>query len=98
MNTNTPHKHAAIIKAWADGAAIEYRPNTDRTFEVVACPYFDGPGEYRIKPETVSYRVAIINDGLRPRTVTAVGEYQDNYFESQPNFVRWLGPRQTVEV
>ena len=149
MNTNNPHKNAAVIKAWADGASIQYRPSTDQTFEVLDRPYFDGPGEYRIKPEppvkhkwqdcidaqaagkkmqlkgpcqkdwedargmlrfndvetlyrvkpeTASFRMAIINDWIKPRAVNVADEYHEKYFESQPNFVRWIGPRQTVEV
>jgi hypothetical protein len=48
----TPHKHAEIIHAWADGAEIEFREvNSDDTWKAAAlllwCAYF----EYRIKPE-----------------------------------------------
>ena len=151
MNTNNPHKHAAVIKAWADGAAIEYRPSTDQTFEVLACPYFDGPGEYRVKtapvkhkwqdcidaqaagkkmqlkgpcqkewedahtmlrfndaetlyrvrPETVSYRLAIVRGQLFPDTFHVESynsHFGDGLTEMRPEFVRWLGPRQTVKV
>jgi hypothetical protein len=47
--TAVPHKHAEVIKAWADGAAIECLSHVSW----VACP---GPswqdyGEYRVKPE-----------------------------------------------
>ena len=49
-----PHKHAELIKAWADGAEIEYR-----SFETIEWkPIFKGwswdntlVAEYRIKPE-----------------------------------------------
>jgi len=48
-----PHKHAALIKAWADGAEIEYR---DRHNPWTLLPqqgdWDDHPNfEYRIKPE-----------------------------------------------
>jgi hypothetical protein len=50
----TPHKHAELIKAWADGAEIEYR--THETIEWK--PVFKGWSwdstialAYRIKPE-----------------------------------------------
>ena len=57
-----PHKHAELIKAWADGAEIEYR----WAYDTSSCPVwskwieFDGKTntfveneyfEYRIKPE-----------------------------------------------
>lgn len=53
-----PHKHAELIKAWADGAEIEYRDNTR---DISLNPWRDLPPygdwdarpvfEYRIKPE-----------------------------------------------
>ena len=48
-----PHKHAELIKAWADGAEIEYR---DRHNTWTLLPqqgdWDDHPNfEYRIKPE-----------------------------------------------
>ena len=46
---NTPHKHAALIKAWAVGATIESMDvNKWRTS---ATPMWFTECEYRIKPE-----------------------------------------------
>ena len=49
-----PHKHAELIKAWADGAEIEYFNTTDNKWE----PIFKGWSwdsmllvDMRIKPE-----------------------------------------------
>lgn len=47
-----PHKHAELIKAWADGAEIEYK-NVQHGW-VTCSPegmFWDVGGEYRIKPE-----------------------------------------------
>ena len=45
-----PHKHAELIKAWADGAEIEvYQPAFGRWEE--AEPTWHTSFEYRIKPE-----------------------------------------------
>ena len=46
----TPHKHAELIKAWADGAEIEYR-DLDAPWHVRPHPNWLGNGEYRIKTE-----------------------------------------------
>ena len=46
----TPHKHAELIKAWADGAEIEYR-DLDAPWHVRPNPSWLGSGEYRIKTE-----------------------------------------------
>ena len=48
--SQTPHKHSAIIKAWADGATVEYKVPGRNEFNMQRVPGFDGVGEYRIKP------------------------------------------------
>jgi hypothetical protein len=46
------HKHAELIKAWADGAIIEeYRINLDQWIEPKPYPIWDSRLQYRIKPE-----------------------------------------------
>lgn len=57
---SAPHKHAAIIKAWADGVEIECRQATDNGFTPwgrITTP--DRPSwdatEYRVKPEPAKY-------------------------------------------
>lgn len=47
---NPPHKHAALIKAWADGAEIECMVTSSGLW-IPCCPYPDWRAdEYRIKP------------------------------------------------
>lgn len=53
----TPHKHAALIKAWADGAVIEYySPSRGGWFICTSTftPEWDPAVNYRIKPEKKS--------------------------------------------
>ena len=47
----TPHKHAEIIKAWAEGAEIEYRCAVSGDWEPANCPGWADFTIYRIKPE-----------------------------------------------
>lgn len=48
----TPHEHADLIKAWADGAEIEYLDvGSASVWRSVTSPRWDGQGSYRIKPE-----------------------------------------------
>lgn len=48
---NPPHKHAEIIKQWADGAEIEYYdPNTGYWYSSSA-PLWSNHREYRVKPQ-----------------------------------------------
>lgn len=47
---NPPHKHSALIIAWAQGAVIEhFRINTG-LWKVLLNPAWDTVGDYRIKP------------------------------------------------
>jgi len=52
-----PHKHAEVIKAWADGETIEVKANTHaREWVVTGNPIFSLEYEYRVKPkETVRF-------------------------------------------
>ena len=45
----TPHKHAATIKAWADGAAIEYIYDGGWLFS--ARPRWELDVDFRVRPE-----------------------------------------------
>lgn len=50
-----PHKHAELIKAWADGAEIEGRiteSGNEWQFLAKPCWFSDDYIEYRIKPES----------------------------------------------
>ena len=47
---NEPHKHAALIKAWADGAEIECFYTVFKDWLVVEKPSWDVDLNYRIKP------------------------------------------------
>lgn len=52
-NKNKPHPHAELIKAWADGATIQYRVNdeTDCWEDCNPNPGWCEFHEYRVKPE-----------------------------------------------
>lgn len=47
---NPPHKHAEVIKAWADGAEIEFFGQLSRKWSTVPQPTWDVNYTYRIKP------------------------------------------------
>ena len=49
----TPHVHATIIKAWADGAQIEVRVNDAKPWCPVyeSYPHWHPEDQYRVKPE-----------------------------------------------
>lgn len=50
----TPHKHADVIKAWADGAKIQFRSYDNEQWENVRAPVWSEHKQYRVKPEKKS--------------------------------------------
>lgn len=46
-----PRKHADLIKAWADGAEIEYFSEMRQEWSDIETPSWDETTKYRIKPE-----------------------------------------------
>lgn len=46
-----PHKHAELIKAWADGAEIQSRTGIDKEWYDAFNPQWREHHEYRIKPK-----------------------------------------------
>ena len=48
---NKPHKHAELIKAWADGAEIEAFCESIREWEYHPTPTWNPLTVYRIKPK-----------------------------------------------
>lgn len=70
---NTPHKHAALIHAWADGAIIQV--NASRGWEDLSDPSWKECSEYRIKPEAPKEHKRYIDWSKMPRgTMTNIGE------------------------
>lgn len=88
------HKHADVIIAWANGAEIEYRNLPGATWmSVGAIPGWVENYEYRVKPPTKKYRVALFgfsNEAASRYTAcTDIQEEADQY-EQHKSFVRWL--------
>ena len=86
-----PHKHAELIKAWADGAEIECRGNDGNWF-VAENPGWNPDREYRIKPMMRKYRVAQMFDKSSNQhyTTTADSEIDAHSLHSANTFVHWL--------
>ena len=47
------HKHAEVIKAWADGAEIESKPSNGMKWSFVGNPHWHANYSYRVKPTPV---------------------------------------------
>jgi hypothetical protein len=97
----TPHPYASVIKAAADGATVQSRPEgraewldwNNRFF-----PTFSDGYEWRVKPQTLRYRVALflVKDGAY--TITCETKVEAASIEEDTRFLRWLHDWQEVEV
>lgn len=58
---NKPHKHAEVIKAWADGAEIEFRDplSSGPAWKDTPHPAWHEDWEYRVKPQPKKYKVDV---------------------------------------
>ena len=63
---NKPHKHAEIIKAWADGAEVEFRAPFVERWQDANHPTWHSHYEYRIKvkAEVIITRVTLHKGSL----------------------------------
>lgn len=96
----TPHKHAELIKAWADGAEIEFYDSLHKGWKSIAGPITWAPTlQYRIKPAKQWYRVALKAYSDKSfYTVTAESVMSEQNHERSKTFVRWLTERIEYEV
>lgn len=96
----TPHKHAEVIKAWADGAQVQIY--TGSQWADVGRPSWEDDLEYRIKPEPRKgwYRVALYVDfgSYWTATIDHWGHRKEADIEKSDGFSRWLIPRTEYEV
>ncbi len=67
---NKPHKHAEVIKAWADGAEIEVRYDSGSKWATCNPPYWYVDEEYRIKPQPVITKMYMHYDNIERKVAT----------------------------
>ena len=90
----SPRKHADVIKAWADGAEVEYRAITKepQKWSTSSLPTWSSQMEYRVKPKVVRYRLYLVNRFDGSGIVGAVsGEQEEAAIGASHTFVRWIG-------
>lgn len=90
MTTKTPRPHAELIKAWADGAEIEFRAMKERNWREAINPGWYENHEYRIKPAP-KRKVEMWQWAARPgfgMVPTATG-YFKNEDAARAEYSRW---------
>lgn len=68
-----PHKHAELIKAWADGAEIEWKYYDKAEWVLCKKPVWREQVEYRIKPEPKPDVVRYVTYEWNPRDKQTYG-------------------------
>jgi len=91
----TPHKHAELIKAWADGAEIQSRVNEADEWDDDRFPGWHKNAMYRIKPEpkpNLEVYARVTNDGVNSSFGwTGFGEKSANIaltFDAETGFLK----------
>lgn len=77
-----PHKHAAVIKAWADGETIEVQIGED--WQKVINPLFLIDAIYRVKPKNI-----VVHRRVAFNTTT---ELTQTFYSSDPNIEYTFDP------
>lgn len=78
---NKPHKHAELIKAWADGAKIEVFNRRFNTWSSSSTPVWSPDRVYRIKPTPrefmlfENHRGVLVGGAKLPLTASGAGLY-----------------------
>lgn len=87
------HKHADVIIAWAEGKDVQIWLESPGAWGDVTSesPAWLEDCEYRIKPPSKKYRVALFKyPGVKAVVSVANSEEDAERYEENPQFVRWL--------
>lgn len=87
---STPHKHAELIIAWANGAEIQVWVSEQWIDIGKYAPTWSDNTKYRIKPEKKWVRVALLTNNA---TVNCTFEDKEKITEANPFFKRWITDR-----
>lgn len=95
----TPHKHAELIKAWADGAKIQWLRKDGVWVDVWLAPAWHNTDAYRIKPEPkkVQIRYYLSKAGNVGIWVNSDFSYPQEEFTRHSWFVKWLSDTEERE-
>jgi hypothetical protein len=91
------HVHCDLIKAWADGAQVQYLAGLTTWRDVIGTPCWSDDTQYRIKPKIITFRNALMGGNAMSNYVIACNQYPQAV-EKDPWFIKWLGDWQEVET
>lgn len=101
-----PHKHSIAIKAWADGAEIEFRdPLKDPKWYPANTPCWADHQDFRVKPKQIKYRLYLYrspydHDDYSIRIINShpIGDPTSDPQRELTGFIKWISEWREVEV
>lgn len=78
----TPHVHAEVIKAWADGKPVEWREHPSGYWKWTGSPKFIEDYEYRVKPEEVVDYTVVLGAGVPGAVFTSTISELKHYYSA----------------
>lgn len=89
----TPHKHATLIHAWADGAEIQYKYCSDKEWKEVSfdgCLSWDEHCNYRIKPNVIRYKRYLVQYNGGHFGINTLMSWETSGPSTSPSFIKWI--------
>lgn len=98
--TPTPHKHADLIHKWADDTSLkfQYKSRDENWRDCVIRPDWSTDLKYRINPEVIRYRVALLRGVFKNDVYITSDEDREKYLQGSTNFIKWLTDWKEVEI
>lgn len=96
-----PHRWQKEIDAQKAGKKIQVRHVGSKIWSggtVEVAPFLGHPFEYRVKPDTLRYRVGYAKSRHGLFALVAMNERETSSWETDPAFVKWIGDWQEAEV
>lgn len=86
-----PHVHAEFIKKWADGVDIQYYDKHDNEWIDSGVPVWNTGTQYRVKPVTIRYRIAILLQHGNYTACVVRSDEEAKIIQDLDIFIRWDG-------
>ncbi len=84
------HVHSKLIKAWADGAKIQFYCEGFGTWEDILEPSWCRDTKYRIKPCRTKFKVALFKSLVTGGVMASTHFHYFNKVEKASTFICWV--------
>lgn len=90
--TSTKHIHHDVIIEWAKGATIQFYDSKNEKWvdTLHNKPTWSEDGEYRVKPTTKKYRVALMSMFNGYYTISVDSPCEESTISSDRLFIHWI--------